>query len=122
VNDVGPVVAEHVAAFFDEPHNLEIIAQLTGKTGVRIHNPPAKSANTGVFDGKVLVVTGTLESMSRDEAKRAIKERGGKVTSSVSSKTDYVVYGDKPGSKLDKARSLGVETLNEENFRNRLGV
>ncbi|MEJ2138770.1 MAG: NAD-dependent DNA ligase LigA [Gammaproteobacteria bacterium] len=122
VNDVGPVVAEHVAAFFDEPHNLEIIAQLTGKTGVRIHNPPAKSANTGVFDGKVLVVTGTLESMSRDEAKRAIKERGGKVTSSVSSKTDYVVYGDKPGSKLEKARSLGVETLNEENFRNRLGV
>ncbi len=122
VSDIGPVVAQHVAAFFHEPHNLKVIEQLIGKTGVRIENPDISSNPdpSGFFKGKTFVVTGTLASMSRDEAKRAIKERGGKATSSVSGKTDYVVYGDKPGSKLDKASKLGVETLDEESFLKRL--
>lgn len=122
VPDVGPVVAQHIAAFFQEPHNRTIIQQLTAENGVRIRKPAVRSgmARNEFFEGKTFVVTGTLSSMSRDDAKRAIKERGGKAAGSVSGKTDYVVYGDKPGSKLDKARSLGVETLDEESFRRQL--
>jgi DNA ligase (NAD+) len=115
VPDVGPVVAEHIHAFLGQPHNMEVIAQLTGKNGLTLSNPIIEPGQktSHAFSGKSVVVTGTLAAMSRDEAKDAIRQRGGKVTGSVSGKTDYLVYGDKPGSKLDKAQKLGVALLDE---------
>ncbi len=117
VADVGPVVAEHLKSFFSEAHNLEVVARLTGKNGVRIQNVAVDPASlSDAFVGKTFVVTGTLSAMTRDEARQAIKQRGGKVAGSVSAKTDYLVYGEKAGSKLEKARDLQVELLDEAAF------
>jgi DNA ligase (NAD+) len=116
VPDVGPIVASRIRAFFDEPHNREVIKRLQ-KSG--IHWPehePRQVAQDGPLSGKTFVLTGTLASMTRDEAKQRIIEHGGKVTGSVSKKTDFVVYGEKPGSKLAKARELEVSTLAESEF------
>jgi len=115
VPDVGPIVAEHIHAFLSQPHNMKVIAQLTDKNGLTLSNPIIKHGQKAshAFSGKSVVVTGTLTAMSRDEAKDAIRQRGGKVTGSVSGKTDYLVYGDKPGSKLEKAQKLGVTLLDE---------
>ncbi|NJD86614.1 MAG: NAD-dependent DNA ligase LigA [Betaproteobacteria bacterium] len=115
--DVGPVVAESVARFFAEPHNREVIAQLRA-AGVRwAEGEPARAATGGAFAGKIVVLTGTLSAMTRDEARERIEAAGGKVTGSVSKKTDYVVAGEEAGSKLDRARELGVEVLDEARFR-----
>lgn len=114
VADVGPVVAERVRSFFDEKHNREVIEALRS-AGVRWPETAA-SAGDGPLSGKTFVLTGTLPSMTRDEAADRIRARGGKVAGSVSKKTDYVVFGDKAGSKLAKARKLGVELLDEERF------
>ena len=117
VADVGPVVAEHLKSFFSEAHNLEVVARLTGKNGVRIQNVAVDPASlSDAFVGNTFVVTGTLSAMTRDEARQAIKQRGGKVAGSVSAKTDYLVYGEKAGSKLEKARDLQVELLDEAAF------
>jgi DNA ligase (NAD+) len=117
VPDVGPVVAEHLKSFFSEAHNLEVVARLTGKNGVRIQNVAVDPASlSDAFAGKTFVVTGTLSAMTRDEARQAIKQRGGKVAGSVSGKTDYLVYGEKAGSKLEKASDLQVELLDEAAF------
>ena len=90
------------------------MAELQGKGGVRVQEgEPLASADELPLAGKTFVVTGTLNGMTRDEAKAAIQKRGGKVTGSVSKKTDYVVVGDNPGSKHDKAVALGVEVLDE---------
>jgi DNA ligase (NAD+) len=114
--DVGPVVAESVAGFFREKHNREVIEQLRA-AGVRWQEgPPARAATAGPFAGKIVVLTGTLGAMTRDEAKDRIEALGGKVTGSVSAKTDYVVAGEEAGSKLDKARALGVKVLDEAQF------
>ncbi len=115
VPDVGPIVAEHIHAFLSQPHNMKVIAQLTDKNGLTLSNPIIKPGQKAshAFSGKSVVVTGTLTAMSRDEAKDAIRQRGGKVTGSVSGKTDYLVYGDRPGSKLEKAQKLGVTLLDE---------
>ena len=116
VPDVGPVVAARIRAFFDEEHNREVIARLR-KAGVHWkETEPRASPKDGPLAGKVIVLTGTLESMTRDEAKDRIQALGGKVTGSVSKKTDFVIYGDKAGSKLKKAQDLEVETLDEEQF------
>jgi len=123
VPDVGPVVAEHLKSFFSEAHNLEVVARLTGKNGVRIQNVAVDpAALSDAFAGKTFVVTGTLSAMTRDEARQAIKQRGGKVAGSVSGKTDYLVYGEKAGSKLEKARDLQVELLDEAAFSAMLRV
>jgi DNA ligase (NAD+) len=122
--DVGPVVAESVAGFFRERHNREVIAQLRAagvrwKEGAPASSMPgqaARAATGGPFTGKIVVLTGTLGAMTRDEAKDRIEALGGKVTGSVSSKTDYVVAGEEAGSKLDKARALGVKVLDEAQF------
>ena len=115
--DVGLVVAEHIQAFFRESHNQEVIRELTAATGIRIKvEVVTRSANNDLFAGKSFVVTGTLSTMTRDEAKQAIKQRGGKVTGSVSSKTSYLVYGEKAGSKLEKARALEIELADESKF------
>ncbi len=120
--DVGPVVAESIASFMGERHNREVIEQLRA-AGVHWKEGPPQSATraSGPFAGKIVVLTGTLSAMSRDEAKERIENAGGKVTGSVSKKTDYVVAGEEAGSKLDKARELGVKVLDEKQFLKLLG-
>jgi DNA ligase (NAD+) len=114
--DVGPVVAESIAAFFRERHNREVVHQLRA-AGVRwTEGSGARPAASGPFAGKIVVLTGTLAAVGRDEAKESIEAAGGKVTGSVSKKTDFVVAGDEAGSKLDKARELGVAVLDEAAF------
>ena len=115
VPEVGPVVAESLVTFFGEPKNSELLSRLR-QAGVR---PPPVAPDTGgsaPLAGQTLVLTGTLSSMTRDAAKARIETLGGKVTSSVSKKTGYVVYGDEPGSKLARAQTLGIETLDEAAF------
>jgi len=117
VADVGPIVASRIRTFFDEPHNLEVIKSLQ-KSGVRWpETEPQQSPKDGPLSGKVFVLTGTLSKMTRDEAKALIQENGGNVTGSVSKKTDFLVYGDKAGSKLTKAQTLDIATLTESEFR-----
>jgi len=111
VPDVGPVVASRMRAFFSENHNLDVIRSLR-RSGVRwAESEPAVIAKDGPLAGKTFVLTGTLAGMTRDEAKDRIQALGGKVTGTVSRKTDFVVYGDNPGSKLTKAQKLAVETI-----------
>ena len=113
VEDVGPVVASRIRAFFDEAHNRDVIAALQ-KSGVNWpESEPQTAASDGALVGKTFVLTGALQNMTRDQAKDRIQALGGKVTGSVSSKTSYLVVGDKPGSKLAKAEKLGVEVLDE---------
>ena len=110
-------MASRIRSFFDEPHNLEVIKRLQG-SGIRwADTEPQKAAADGPLSGKTFVLTGTLSDMTRDQAKTRIQALGGKVTGSVSKKTDYVVFGEKAGSKLTQAQNLGVETLDEDQFR-----
>jgi DNA ligase (NAD+) len=116
VPDVGPVVAAHVYTFFQQPHNREVIQALRDR-GVHWPAQKARAAPTeGPLTGKTFVLTGTLESMSRDDAGDRITALGGKVTGSVSKKTSYVVAGAEAGSKLTKAQELGVAILDEAAF------
>ena len=119
--DVGPVVAESIAAFLRERHNREVIGELRAAGVKWKEGAPAKAAPAGPFAGKIVVLTGTLAAMSRDEAKERIEAAGGKVTGSVSKKTDYVVAGEEAGSKLDRAKELGVAVLDEKAFLKMLG-
>lgn len=121
VPDVGPVVASRMQAFFSESHNLDVIRSLKG-SGVRwTESEPALIAKDGPLTGKTFVLTGTLAGMTRDEAKDRIQAAGGKVTGTVSKKTDFVVYGDNPGSKLTKAQKLAVETIDQTGLEKLLG-
>ena len=121
VPDVGPVVAHRIRAFLDEEHNLDVIRRLQ-ESGVQWdESEPVKAATDGPLSGQTFVLTGTLSEMTRDEAKALIQGQGGKVTGSVSKKTSYVVFGERAGSKLTKARDLGVETLDETAFQELLG-
>src|SRR5437868_8298641 len=111
VNEVGPRIAESIAQFFREPSNRELIKQLR-EAGLKF---TGKKKERGTkLAGKTFVLTGTLATYSRDEAKKMIEDAGGKVTGSVSKKTDYVVAGADAGSKLDKAKELGVEVIGED--------
>ena len=117
IPDVGPIVAHSIHTFFAQKHNQEIIDKLQ-KRGVHwLERKPAASASDGPLSGKTFVLTGTLSSMTRDEAKLRLQALGAKVSGSVSRKTDYVVVGADPGSKADKAESLGIEMLDEERFK-----
>jgi DNA ligase (NAD+) len=111
VPDVGPIVADSIVQFMGEAHNREVINALIA-AGIHWEEGTGTPAD-GVFNGKTLVLTGTLPNMSRDEAKVLIEEAGGKVAGSVSRKTDYVVAGAEAGSKLEKARELGVMVIDE---------
>ena len=113
VDDVGPVVASRIRAFFAEKHNQEVIQRLIDSGVTWIETEPRQAPVDGLLSGKTFVLTGTLSSMTRDEAKDKILAVGGKVTGSVSKKTDFVVYGDNAGSKLTKAQNLNITTLNE---------
>lgn len=116
VPDVGPIVAESVYRFFREQHNRDVIARLR-QAGV--HWPRVRPSPKPIdhpLSGKKIVLTGTLESMTRDQAKARLQALGAKVSGSVSVKTDYIVAGEDAGSKLEKARQLGVATLDEQAF------
>lgn len=120
--DVGPIVAESIAGFFAEPHNREVIGKLRG-AGVRFaEGAPERAATGAAFAGKIVVLTGTLALLTRDAAKERIEACGGRVTGSVSKKTDYVVAGAEAGSKLERAEELGVAVLDEEQFLKLLGA
>jgi DNA ligase (NAD+) len=111
VNDVGPVVADSIISFMSETHNREVIEQLLA-SGIEFQ---AEERIAGVdLSGKTFVLTGTLPTMSRDQAKALLEAAGAKVAGSVSQKTSYVVAGADAGSKLDKANELGVPVIDEE--------
>ncbi len=120
VADIGPVVAAAVHDYFAEPSNQRLMAELKA-LGLRM-DAPITSAVPGPLSGKTFVLTGTLGTMSREEAAEAIQSQGGKVTGSVSKKTDHVVAGADPGSKLTKAQALGISVLDETAFRTLLGL
>jgi DNA ligase (NAD+) len=120
VPDVGPVVAESIAGFFAEAHNREVIAGLT-EAGVRGEAEARTEDSVAVLRGQTFVLTGSLPSLSREAAGALIEAAGGKVSGSVSKKTDYVVAGEDAGSKLDKARALGITVIGEDGLRKLLG-
>ena len=113
VNDVGPVVAQSLHTFFSQPHNREVVEQLRACSLTWEEGEPAARAPKPLA-GKTFVITGTLPNLSRDEAKDKLEAAGAKVAGSVSKKTDYLVAGAEAGSKLDKARELGVAVIDEE--------
>ena len=118
VPDVGPIVAESIVNFFSEAHNREIINSLIspielGGAGIHWDAVAVKSNATGIFTGKTFVLTGTLPTLGREDAKALIENVGGKVSGSVSKKTDFVVAGADAGSKLTKAQELGVVVIDE---------
>jgi DNA ligase (NAD+) len=115
IHEVGPQVAQSVTRFFREKKNLAAIERLK-KGGVKIREIAKPKAAGQKFAGKTFVFTGALEKFTRDEAERLAEERGGRAASSVSKKTDYVVAGPGAGSKLEKARELGVNVISEEEF------
>jgi DNA ligase (NAD+) len=112
VEEVGPRVAEAILEFFHEERNRNVIDKLR-QAGLRLEQQTKKPKSAAPLQGKQFVLTGTLPNYSRDEAKKMIEDAGGRVTGSVSKKTDYVVVGADPGSKVDKARELGVKTIDE---------
>lgn len=122
IHEVGPTVAETVYDFFHEEQNIAELKRLE-EAGLRFEQEIAASqpAAATPFTGKTFVLTGTLSKYTREEASELIKQRGGRVTSSVSQSTDFVVAGEKAGSKLTKAEQLGIKVLSEEEFEKMLG-
>jgi DNA ligase (NAD+) len=118
VDGIGPVVAASITQFFEQQKNRRIIDQLLA-SGVQLETAVPKKA--GQLDGRIIVLTGKLEEFTRSQAKSLIEAAGGKVSGSVSRKTDYVVGGDATGSKLTKARELGVAIIDEAEFKDLLG-
>jgi DNA ligase (NAD+) len=116
--EVGPKVAEGIREFFDEPRNRELVKRLRA-AGLKFDHP-RKIKHVGMFDGLTFVLTGTLAAMTREEASERIEAEGGKVSSAVSKKTSFVVAGEDAGSKLQKAKQLGVPELTEEEFLKKL--
>jgi DNA ligase (NAD+) len=119
VHEVGPVVAQSIYTFFRNPKNLTVLEKL--KAGGVVFPLEEGSAADMPLAGKTFVLTGGLDSFSREEARKIIQGLGGRVSSSVSRKTDFVVVGKDPGSKYDEARRLGIKTLNEEEFKKMTG-
>jgi DNA ligase (NAD+) len=120
VPDVGPVVAESIHTFFQQPHNREVARQLRAAGVTWPEGQPAPAALLPLA-GKTFVLTGTLPTLSREQAKEMLEAAGAKVAGSVSKKTSYVIAGEEAGSKLDKARELGVEVIDEAGMRALLG-
>jgi DNA ligase (NAD+) len=113
VRDVGPETAKEIRAWTSEPQNREVVRHLLD---ARVRPAPEEAVQGGILAGKTVVLTGGMAKLSRDEAKAEIERRGGKVSASVSRKTDLVVAGEEAGSKLAKARDLGVRVIGEEEF------
>jgi len=119
VADVGPIVAKSIRTFFDQPHNREVVAQLRA-CGVTWPEGEAAPVLAQPLSGQTFVLTGTLPTLGREEAKALIEAAGGKVAGSVSKKTSYVVAGAEAGSKLDKAQELGVAVIDENRLKEML--
>ncbi len=122
VDEVGEIIADSVFRFFASETGRQVIADLTGQGVVMTDDAADSPADSQVLAGKTLVVTGTLQNRTRDEMHALIGRHGGKTSSSVSSKTDYLVAGEKPGSKLTKAEKLGVPVLTEQQLEQMLGI
>lgn len=120
ISGVGPRIAESVLHFFEDKHNRKAIERLR-KAGVQMKERFPKSTTNVALSGKTFVLTGTLSTLTREDAKAKIESSGGKVSSSVSKNTDFVVVGEEAGSKLDKARQLGIKTIDEQEFLNMIG-
>jgi DNA ligase (NAD+) len=117
VEGVGPVMAEQIAESLADERTVELIEKLRGK-GLKLEQDPAERRVTGgPLEGKTVVLTGTLPDLTREQATALIKRAGGKVTNSVSKKTDYVVAGSDPGTKMAKAEEIGTEILDEKGLR-----
>ncbi|MDH3400461.1 MAG: NAD-dependent DNA ligase LigA [Chromatiales bacterium] len=113
--DVGPVVAGNIVRFFAESHNRDVVSRLID-LGVTWDDMPQAGASNSQFSGKVVVITGTLAQMTRDQAKELLESLGARVTGSVSKRTDFVLAGENPGSKVEKAKELGVSIVSEADF------
>lgn len=120
IHEVGPEISRSVVTFFKQPHNIEVIERLR-QAGVNFGQPEAEEAGEKPLAGLTFVFTGALKSMTREEAKELVEKLGGRASSSVSKKTDYVVVGEEPGSKYEKAVQLGVKTISEEEFLRLIG-
>jgi DNA ligase (NAD+) len=120
VPEIGPEIARSVHAWFDDPVNLALLDKL-GAAGVRTRDEPVAESGDRPLEGVSLVITGSLEALSREEATAAAQAAGARVASGVSKRTDFVVGGENPGSKLAKAEQLGVEVIDEEEFLKRIG-
>ena len=116
VMEIGPVIAESLKSFLDQEANIQDIENLSN-SGVVVEDPEAARKEVGVLAGKQFVLTGTLSEFSRDEAKKKIESLGGRVTSAVSTKTDYIVAGKDAGSKLTKAKKIEITVLDEKEFQ-----
>ena len=125
INEVGPKIAESIIFFFSQKENVEIIEKLR-KAGLNFgtneEEEKIEDSKTRKLQGKQFVLTGTLKNFTRNQAKEMISKFGGRVTGSVSKKTDYVVSGENPGSKYQKARELGITIINEEEFKGIAGI
>lgn len=115
IREIGEKVAESIEMFFKQKENLELIERLKS-AGVNVKSKREKKVVKDILKGKTFVITGTLSKYRREEAEKLIISLGGKVSSSVSSKTDYLIVGSDPGSKLEKAKALGIKTISEEEF------
>ena len=115
IEDVGPKVARSIVFFFQQPENKTLIGKLR-QAGVNFLSTGEEAPKEGPLSGRTFVLTGTLTEFSREDAKREIEKRGGIVTSAVSQRTDYIIVGENPGSKLEKAQKLGVRVLDEQAF------
>ena len=121
IKDVGPVTARYIREFFSEQSNIEMINQLK-LFGVNMNYIDNSIGTDSLFTDKTVVLTGTLSKYSRQEVTELLESLGANVAGSVSKKTDFVVYGEQAGSKLDKARELGVTTISEDEFVKMLGL
>ena len=116
IQDVGPKVAESIVFFFDQPENRDLIRRLK-QAGLQFEDTKGQEKKGKFLAGQTFVLTGKLSRFTREEASAIIQRLGGQVSSSVSNKTSYVIVGEAPGSKLQKAKSLGVSILDESQFQ-----
>ena len=117
--NIGPVVAKSIYEWFNDKNNLKLLDKFEKVITIKNHpviQPGVSSDNKAKLKGKTFVLTGGLESMSRDEARAKIRELGGDISESVSSKTSFVIVGKEPGSKAEKAKKFGVKIINEKEF------
>jgi DNA ligase (NAD+) len=118
VHGIGDVIAKSVTEYFRDRTSVRLVDRLRVRQ-LTLEEPEAVAAD-GVLRGQTVVITGTLPTLSRQQASTLIEQSGGRVTDSVSKKTNFVLAGDAPGSKLEKARSLGVEVIDEAELKRRL--